>query len=170
MKVITISGKAESGKDFTAMKIKEILEQNNYNVLIIHYGDLLKYLCKSLFGWDGNKDLEGRYLLQNIGTRVREYKSDYWVSFVIDVLTIFNDEWDYVLIPDARFPNEIELIKEHFDTLSIKIIRPDHQNRLDEVQRNHVSETALDSYKGFDDILTNDGSSQYIETLNILFG
>lgn len=55
-KVICISGKAQHGKDTTATILKAALEGRNNKVLIFHYADLLKYLCKEYFGWNGEKD------------------------------------------------------------------------------------------------------------------
>ena len=70
MKVITISGKAQNGKDTTARLLKDVLEDDGNTVLIAHYADLLKYICKQFFGWDGNKDEQGRHTLQYVGTDV----------------------------------------------------------------------------------------------------
>ena len=42
MRVIAISGKAESGKDTTAQELRNILEENNKKVMIIHFADVLK--------------------------------------------------------------------------------------------------------------------------------
>ena len=71
MKVILISGKAGHGKDTLAGYMKNFMEKRGKRVLIIHYGDLLKYICKSLFGWDGQKDEKGRTLLQYVGSPMR---------------------------------------------------------------------------------------------------
>ena len=62
MKVILISGKARHGKDATAHFIKNALETDGYSVLVAHYGDLVKYICKTFFGWNGEKDDNGRTL------------------------------------------------------------------------------------------------------------
>jgi hypothetical protein len=157
MTVITISGKAESGKDTTATILKEQLEDMGYSVLITHYADLLKYICKQFFGWDGKKNEEGRTLLQKVGTEtVRTKKPEYWVDFIKSILELFDEEWDFVLIPDTRFPNEIESMKDDFDCLSLYISRPNYENHLTEEQRNHPSETALDDYY-FDHKLINPG-------------
>lgn len=51
MKVICISGKAQNGKDTTAGFMKEILEARGNRVLIAHFGDLVKYICKTFFDW-----------------------------------------------------------------------------------------------------------------------
>ncbi len=39
-----------------------------YKVLIAHYADLVKYVAKTFFEWNGEKDEYGRSLLQHIGT------------------------------------------------------------------------------------------------------
>ena len=68
MQVIVISGKAQHGKDTTAGFLKDALEADGYPVLIAHYGDLVKYVCKMYLGWNGEKDEYGRSLLQYAGT------------------------------------------------------------------------------------------------------
>lgn len=149
MKVICISGKARHGKDTLAKIMKEDLEEHGYKVLVTHFGDLLKYICKMFFDWNGEKDNEGRTLLQYIGTDViRSQNPNYWTNFIIDVLSMFSNEWDYVLIPDCRFPNEFECFKEHgFETYLVRIDRPKYDSGLTDQQLNHPSETAMDDYK-----------------------
>lgn len=146
MKVICISGKAQHGKDTSAGLIKTTLEGDGYKVLIAHYGDLVKYVCKTFFDWNGEKDAYGRSLLQCVGTDViRQQRPDYWVSFVADMLKFFDGEWDYVLIPDCRFPNEVDYLKEHgFDVLHMRVIRSNFVSPLTPEQQRHPSETALD--------------------------
>ena len=91
MKVICISGKAQHGKDSTAGYLKEFLEARGKKVLIAHYGDLVKYVCKTFFDWDGQKDEKGRTLLQYVGTdKVRSHHAYYWVNFIRDILCFFH--------------------------------------------------------------------------------
>ena len=79
---ICVSGLARHGKDTSAEIIKKILEERGYSVLIAHYGDLLKFICKNFFGWNGEKDTDGRTLLQQVGTNcIRKQNPDYWVDF-----------------------------------------------------------------------------------------
>ena len=140
MKIITISGHAQNGKDFCANLIKQKLESRGNKVLITHYADLLKYICKTFFNWDGRKNTEGRTLLQYVGTDViRKKNPDYWVNFIIGIFNLFPDEWDYVLIPDTRFPNENNLMKEYFDVTTVRVTRPNYDNGLTEEQQNHES-------------------------------
>lgn len=151
MKVVLISGKAQNGKDTTANILKEKLEQKNNKVLITHFGDLVKFVCEKYFDWDGQKDERGRAILQRIGTNViREQNPDYWVDFVINLLSILKEEgkWDYVLIPDARFHNEIQKFedKKDWDVVSVRVNRLNFVSTLTQEQKNHPSETALDDY------------------------
>jgi hypothetical protein len=157
MKIIPISGKARSGKDCTAQIISKQLTAKGYKVLIAHYGDLVKYICKMFFGWDGNKDEKGRTLLQFVGTdRVRSAYPEFWVDFIEDILTFFPNEWDYVLIPDARFPNEINRLKENgWECISLRVNR-NVENNLTTEQKNHPSETALDNFE-FNYVISNNG-------------
>lgn len=149
MKIIPISAKAQHGKDTVAGILKELMESDGNSVLIAHYADLLKYICKTFFNWDGKKDNAGRTILQYVGTDIiREQNPDYWVSFLSDFLKMFYTEWDYVIIPDSRFPNEIEyLIENGWDIFSVRVNRTDFESNLTEEQKNHISETALDNYK-----------------------
>lgn len=158
MKVITVSGKAEAGKDTSAKLLKEKLEELGYSAVIYHYADLLKFICEKFFGWDGQKNEEGRSLLQYVGTEVVRAKyPDYWVDFVKGLLKLFPNEWDFVIIPDTRFPNEIDLIKQEFDCVAVRVTRPNYENHLTQEQRQHASEVALDAYM-FDYEITNLGN------------
>ena len=157
--VILLSAKSGHGKDFIANIMKEKLEQKGNKVLVTHYADLLKYILKTFFDWDGQKDEHGRHLLQYVGTDViRRQNPNYWVDFVKDIIIMFSNNWDYILIPDARFPNEItRMFCSNFRTISIRIRRINYSSKLTEEQQQHESETALDNYP-FDYYMTNDGT------------
>ena len=159
MKIVLISGKARHGKDSLAAFVKEDLKKQNRKVLITHYADLLKFICINYFNWNGKKDAEGRQLLQYIGTdKIRAVDPDTWVIFIIKILKIFPDTWDYVLIPDCRFVNEVSLMKKNFNDIKvIRIHRPNFINDLSEEQKNSESETALDNYT-FDYVICNDST------------
>lgn len=149
MKVICISGKAGSGKDTFAGFLKQALCDKGYKVLIAHNADLLKYICKTFFSWDGNKDERGRELLQHVGTDViRAKQPDTWVNFIHMILKFFPSEWDFVLIPDVRFMNEISILSEdeNLDVYTVRINRCRFVSKLTNEQKNHPSETELDDY------------------------
>ena len=149
MKVITFYGKAQHGKDTTAKYVKEVLEFYGKRVVILHFADYLKYVCKEYFNWNGIKDEEGRNILQRVGTDLaRKNNPNIWVNVIKEFILAFETEFDYFLIPDCRFPNEIDLLKERLDLVySVMIKRNEFDNRLTDSQKLHISETALDEYK-----------------------
>ena len=164
IKVIPIGGPAQNGKDTTGGKLKAQLEAAGYRVLLIHHADLLKDMARSIFGWDGQKDEKGRQLLQFMGTDVvRKKRPDFWVEHILSVLDLFDNEWDYVIIPDSRFPNEIDAYKETgYNTTYIRVVRPNFVSPLTPEQLAHPSETALNDY--IPDILVeNDGSLEDLD-------
>lgn len=159
LKVVVISGHAQNGKDTVAGLLKLCIEHDGHSVIIAHYADLLKYICKTFFGWNGQKDEVGRSLLQYVGTDViRKKAPDYWVDFIISVMKLFDDKWEYVIIPDTRFPNEINrLIDSGFDVTHIRVDRPNFVSSLTIEQQKHPSETALDDTMP-DFTIINDGT------------
>lgn len=166
MKIICISGKAQHGKDTTAKLLKEKLERNGYSVLVTHNGDLVKYICKSFFNWDGKKDEAGRNMLQTVGTDVVRTKNpNYWVGFIASVLDFFPDKWDWVLIPDCRFPNEISCLTDlGFDVTHVRVVRDDFDSPLTYEQQNHSSETSLDGCVP-DYLIHNNGNLDSLDML-----
>ena len=60
-------------------------------------------------------------------------------------------EYPNWIIPDVRFPNEVKAIKAR-DGIIIRLQR--HTDIVD----NHLSETALDEYDGYDYVISNNGT------------
>lgn len=157
MEVILIAGRAQHGKDTFAGFLRDALTSDGHSVCIMHYADLLKFVCTQYLGWSGAKDESGRSLLQRVGTDVvRAQDPDFWVDFVTRLLGLLKNEWDYVLIPDCRFPNECDKPKELFPSVTVKIVRKGFKSPLTAKQRRHPSETALNDYE-FDETVRNDG-------------
>lgn len=162
---IIISGKAGSGKDMTAQFMKDELEKHGKRVLVIHYGDAVKWVLRDYFNWDGKKDAIGRSLLQYIGTDVvRAKHPNFWTGIVVGLLQAFEpySDFDIALVPDARFPNEVDIALENLNNcVTVRIERRNADGTkwvnptLTEEQRNHPSETSLDCY-AFDYVLHND--------------
>lgn len=154
---ICISGKAQNGKDTSAEIFKNEFVIRGHSVLVIHQADLLKYICKSFFNWNGEKDEAGRTLLQQVGSNViRKVEPDFWVDFIVKVTGFFKDTWDYIIIPDTRFPNELEKLKaDDANVFHVRVIRKDFKSPLTEEQQRHPSETALDGIES-DFTLIND--------------
>ena len=99
-----------------------------------------------IFDWlDG---MTGREFLQKLGTAVRnEVHPEFWTR----ALFIKEGNNQNLIIPDVRFPNEAQIVKDHGGIL-IRIERPGAG------AGNHISETALDDYKGWDIVIDNVGT------------
>ena len=154
--VIPIIGKARNGKDTFAQYLKEKLEEKGKKVLVIRYADYLKFVLEKYYGWNGKKDEEGRTLLQHIGTDVcRKNNPNTWVNVVVELVKGLGDSIEYVLIPDARFENEIGCwYKEEFEVVSVRVVRlnedgSEFDNGLTKEQKEHPSETSLDDYNPY---------------------
>jgi hypothetical protein len=153
MKVIGISGRAQNGKDTVCLMIQELLP--NRKVVRVSFADELKAECRLLHGWNGEKDAEGRALLQKVGVDRRNENENYWVDKAFAQMT--DPEAVYV-IPDVRFPNEAAAVRRVGGTMW-RVNRYDERgepfdNGLTAEARNHVSETALDGYS-FDRVFVN---------------
>lgn len=165
MKIILISGKSASGKDQFGEYVKQILEQNNKRVLTIHFGDPVKFFLTKYYNWNGKKDAPGRALLQHLGTdTVRKKYPTYWGEIIAKFISATDADWDYVLIPDWRFVNEMKEIKKYNkNVLTVRINRLNEDGSFNvnplftEEQLNHISECELDDFY-CDWLIDNSGS------------
>lgn len=161
MTIICITGKAGAGKDTLGEYIRDYIAFSGKKAVICHNADLLKEILKNYFGWDGRKDAEGRAMLQNIGTEVMRAKDpDIHVKFIDFILNTFEGYWDYVIIPDCRFPNEVDYWREKgYYAPLIRVTRPDNRNlnRLKGALAEHSSEKSMDNYDA-DMTIANDNS------------
>lgn len=146
MKIITFSGRAGAGKNFTASIVEELLNGDTHELA---YGNAVKSVALSM-GWDGVKDAKGRKLLQSIGEAGRQYNPDIWVNKVIDCIKLINgyNKDAVVCITDARFPpNEIVNLQREFgkeNVLTLKILgRKADMGELE----NDISETSMDDFE-----------------------
>lgn len=163
--IITVSGEAGHGKDTVCNIMRERLTQIGKTNVRIAYADYLKHLAKVLYDWDGRKDNYGRTLLQNIGNNVRQKNPDFWVSIVEQTVDAAITE-QYVIIPDTRYPNEIEFWKNKgYDVVTVRVHRPNYDNGLTQKQKQHPSETALNGYS-YDYVINNTSYTDLEEQVN----
>jgi hypothetical protein len=151
-------------------------------VKIYHFADPLKQICHSLFGltldqvygsdesknqhtdllWENISEnheqrtgpITAREFMQHFGTNIiRKIKDDAWVASTIS--SISDEASEVSIIPDVRFPNEIEAIHKN-GGIVIRLTRDVHNS-------DHKCETALDQdkfdWKIFDIILDNKDKS-----------
>lgn len=75
------------------------------------------------------------------------------------------DDFDYFIVPDFRYLNEFSVINSEFTdkVITIKIERPNFDNGLTELQKQHTSETSLNDFV-FDYLIYNDGTLKNLNT------
>lgn len=151
-------------------------------VKIYHFADMLKELCINLFGlsvsqvygsdidkntltkirWENipgvsNQSfgpMTAREFLQYFGTTiVRQIYDNAWVDSTIK--RILSEDSKIAIVPDIRFPNEVEAIKKN-NGIVIRLTRS-----ID--QTNHPSESSLDrdkyDWSNFDFVIDNNNIS-----------
>ena len=88
----------------------------------------------------------------------------FFINRTIEDIKVYRKFFDIVIIGDARFPEEIEDIKNTFDdVISVHIVRKD-MNILTDKEKMHITETALDGYDKFDYEINNDGTLEELES------
>lgn len=178
MNIIGITGRKYHGKDTVADYLV-----SEYGFTKISLADPLKEVCKILFGFsirqlygDLKEEIDPRWgksprqILQFVGTELFRDHIDklfpgigenFWVHITIqkiEKILEINPEAKFV-IPDIRFPNEIELLKKtfHREIFHIsfwRIVRPSVETNS---HSSHASEALVDTLAVDREIL-NDSS------------
>lgn len=90
--------------------------------------------------------LTAREFLQYFGTDIcRQIKPNVWVDNCIN--RMLESGTELAIVPDVRFPNEADAIKEAGGKV-IRLTRSPHEDQ-------HESEIALNGYKNFDHVIDN---------------
>jgi len=167
MKLIGLSGKLGSGKNYIAEKVIAQYFKDQYNILIIGFGDQVKnelYARDLSLTYDllyDQKTFESRKKLQEYATEHGrdKYNQDMWIRGLDIQINTFKERSPkecLVIICDVRFINEAEYIKNHGGLL----FRIDANERTElryikesngDMEKyysisNHKSETELDNY------------------------
>lgn len=170
-KIIAVSGKIGSGKSTLCDIIGSMVGQHK----ILAFADDLKHIVSILCGLpigsmyteEGKNTFVESYgmtageMLQKIGTDVlrQHFDTDIWVKSLYNKIK----EGDMVLIPDVRFPNEAQFLRDKGATL-IRINGDPVGNRAKSKRdQTHPSETALDSWADWDLVIENDGTLEELK-------
>ena len=171
-KIFILSGKAESGKTTCGEMIKTYYESQGKKVLELSYAKYLKQYAKDYFNWDGSEETKPRKLLQVLGTDIIRQKLDmpyFHVDRICEDVEILSYFYDIIIIPDGRFPNEIEIPSFMFGldrVITIRMIRDNHISKLTNEQLKHISECALDNYLDFDYVINAKNIKELEEKIN----
>ncbi|PNU19305.1 hypothetical protein C2E25_13255 [Geothermobacter hydrogeniphilus] len=107
----------------------------------------------------GQTALTVRLILQWWGTEYRRAREpDYWTRAWTRKVRDYDLDRVHILVDDVRFMNELRSIRE-LDGRIIKIERPGYA-----AAGNHASETSLDGFDAWDDIILNDGSLELFKS------
>ena len=164
MQIILIGGKARSGKSTIANFMVEELKKQGKKPCELQIGQYIKYYAMKYFNWDGKEETKPRSLLQELGTEVIRNKidPDFHIDRLIQDIEVLSYFYDTFIVSDVRMPVEIEKPKTKFDNVvTLKMVR--ESDELNSKEQKHVTETALDSYEGFDYIINNDKTLEDLE-------
>lgn len=161
IKVVGLSGKFGTGKDYIAHKFfyprgyKPISLAWHFKVWLVGQG---KATHEEVFV---TKPPNVRHLLQQAGTEEGRdvYGEDIWVDTMFEWINLFSEKWEInkFVVPDVRFPNEVEGIQRH-GGIVLRVNAPQRNANAPygSEARSHRSEISLDGYTGFDFVIDND--------------
>jgi phosphomevalonate kinase len=167
-KVILISGKARHGKDIFAELLKKQLVDKDCKIVIDRFAKYIKSYLKDYYLWDGiTKNEFIREKLQQLGTEIIKEKLNYKYFHsqrLAQDFQIVENDFDYFLVPDTRFEDEIYLMKSMFTNkvITVRVQRDGITGGLTKEQLQHKSETALDNFK-FDWVVKNNGTLEDLQ-------
>lgn len=165
MKLFLIAGRARSGKTLAAQYLKEILDERKEKTVITEYSKYIKIFAKELLGWDGKSEPKPRTFLQDMGSYVRQNKSDtFFTGRMKEDIELYSHFVNNVIISDVRMPKEITEMRS-FHPIKIKVVNDHSDYDLTAKQAGHETEHALDNYADFDYVLKNLSASQMKEKL-----
>jgi phosphomevalonate kinase len=191
MKLIGLSGKLGSGKNYIAEKIIGPHFKDMYNILIIGFGDQVKnelYARDITLTYDllyDQKTYDSRNKLQKYATENGrdKYNQEMWVrglDMQIETFVRRSPKEVMIIICDVRFVNEADYIKKK-NGLLFKINSPNRtHNRYwkeadgDPIKynniSNHQSETDLDNYdyQLYNLIINNDDELDINKIINAI--
>jgi deoxyadenosine/deoxycytidine kinase len=157
MKVYVIAGKAGCGKNTTANYIKNYYKTLGKETAITEISKYLKLFAYEIKDWDGKRETKPRSFLQEVGSTIRHeiYSDDFLINRFLEDLKIYERFVDVVIVDDARFPREIELIKEKCNAVSIRVVNEFSDYELQGSLKMHETETSLDNFDKFDYVIHN---------------
>ena len=104
---IAIVGKMGSGKSFVSNYIISYFHQRKITIQKLAFANKVYDIAYNLFGMKE----KNRFLLQSIGTKMREINENIWVNNVIK--DINENNYEGVVVEDGRYANEITTLKKN---------------------------------------------------------
>lgn len=155
-KVILVNGYKRSGKDYVSQIIKSELEKRDKSVSTIAFADAMKNILSSTFKLDveelddlknnpdhlfsvdgGITEYNMRTIIVNFGQVIKQlFGSYFWRDIVIKYIK--ENEFDYVIVTDFRFPDE------YIDGYCVYIKNDDIEQDKSEITENSMNDWEYD--------------------------
>lgn len=164
--IYILSGKAHTGKNQVATYIEDIYKTYNKKTINLAYASYLKEYAKNILAWDGNEDNKPREFLQQLGVELIKNNIDdkMLIKRILEDIKIYSYFYDVITISDARFEEEIKIIKDNFsDVTVIRIDSLEVTKKLTGNQKKHLTEVALDNYSEYDYEIDNNGTLEQLK-------
>lgn len=153
--IVTLSGKARSGKDTLAdYLVENSPEDKDYSKTAL--GNPIKEICTVLYGNSAKKNREALIM---IGQGLRAKEPHIWIlTWLRHAIESFAyEESSKLVVTDVRQPNEFSFFK----SLGALTVRID----ADEVKRREML-TKVDGESALDDALLNDETESHVSTFD----
>lgn len=147
--ILSISGKARSGKDTLATRVSGTL---HYNITAL--GDPIKKIHKIVYGNSDKKDREGLII---IGQGMREKDPHIWIKIWLRsvIKMLLNGDERGLIITDVRQPNEFSFFKS-VGALTVRI------DSNEEKRKEIIAK--IDGEEALKDELLNDETESHVAT------
>ena len=144
---IIISGRAGVGKTTLANMLAEYIT-TRYTGLTVKKSSIAHRVkaCARFMGWDGEKDLNGRKLLQGLGQVGRDYDINCWIRTEIEgIENLPKYPYDVLIIDDWRFMNELDYLDTQplYDVFTVRVDSPERESLKNTPEYSDESETSL---------------------------
>lgn len=156
-KIIVISGKQYSGKDTLAA----LLLSDLTDFVRVGIGDAIKYEYAKKNGVTFDEIVKNKHLYRSglieLGNYGRSIDPDYWLKSIVEMK-------ENVIVPDVRVEHEVELFKS-YGAYSIRV-EATYENRSKRAvitNADDPTETALDSFDGWDAVVDNNSDFSNLE-------
>jgi len=183
--IIGVIGSFGSGKGTVAKMMATYLRENQYTCIHKIFAGKLKEIVSTLTGIPMDSENDNDFcggiddfsqekknifipefsmtigqMLQKIGTEVfrDNFDKDTWVKSTFRDYDPTDDDTIWI-IPDTRFPNEVDVIKDIHNGYLVKVESESPLGNEDSGRSTeHRSETALNGYDRYDAVIKNDST------------
>ena len=163
MKIFIIGGKAKSGKTTFGELLRDNLKEYGYKPCVMQITEPLYSYARNYFEYDIEKDEKPREFLQKMGIEIIREKlniPNFLLNRLKEDIEILSNFFDTFIITDARLINEFTNLKKTYTNVTtIKIERKNYYTELSESEKNHITETEIDTFDNFDYKVINSGYS-----------